>query len=119
VTLLLLLPVGLILLTAKAPSTAFYDSEREEFSAEVEQHSNEYFLLWLLGYVVLVALVGFVLGSAAFGYIFMWRKANVSHLTCAVSAVSVFAFLSVIHLWLGTTYVGGLLQRLDMPWPLN
>jgi TctA family transporter len=119
VTLLLLLPVGVILLTAKASSTAFYDSEREEFSSEVEQHSNEYFLLWLLGYVVLVALVGFVLGSAAFVYIFMWRKANVSHLTCTVGAVSVFAFLSAINLWLGTTYVGGLLQRLDLPWPLN
>ena len=78
VTLLLLAPLGLFLLLAKSPSTAFYDSKREEFSADVEQHSNEYFLLWLLGYVGIIALVGFTLGSAAFVYVFMWRKAQVS-----------------------------------------
>lgn len=114
-TLLLLLPVCLILLTAKAPSTAFYESEREEFSAEVEQHSNEYFLLWLIGYVGVIALIGFALGSAVFVYVFMWRKAQVSALTCVVSAACVFALLIGLSFWLGITYVDGLLQTLDLP----
>lgn len=114
-TLLLLLPVCLILLTAKAPSTAFYESEREEFSAEVEQHSNEYFLLWLIGYVGVIALIGFALGSAVFVYVFMWRKAQVSALTCVVSAGCVFALLIGLSFWLGITYVDGLLQTLDLP----
>ena len=65
VTLLLLAPLGYILLTAKSPNTAFYEMEKEEFSEGVEEHSNEYFLLWLLGYVGIIALLGFVLGSAA------------------------------------------------------
>jgi putative tricarboxylic transport membrane protein len=119
VTLLLLAGVGGVLLTAKAPNTAFYELEREEFSAEVEQHSNEYFLLWLLGYIGAIALVGFTLGSAAFVYAFMWRKAKVSHLTCLLSAGSVFALLAGLNFWLGISYVDGLLQTLDLPWPLN
>jgi hypothetical protein len=119
VTLLLLVPLGIVLLVAKSPSTAFYESEREEFSADVEQHSNEYFLLWLLGYVGIIALVGFVLGSAAFVYVFMWRKAQASHFACLLGAGSVFALLAGLNFWLGITYVDGLLQTWDLPWPLN
>jgi putative tricarboxylic transport membrane protein len=119
VTLLLLVPLGLVLLIAKSPSTAFYESEREEFSADVEQHSNEYFLLWLIGYVGIIALIGFALGSAVFVYVFMWRKAQVSLLTCVLSAGCVFALLQGLNFWLGITYVDGLLQTLDLPWPLN
>jgi hypothetical protein len=119
VTLLLLAPVGYVLLVAKSPNTAFFELEREEFSEGVEQHSNEYFLLWLLGYVGIIALAGFALGSAAFVYVFMWRRAQVSHLTCALSAGSVFALLAGLNFWLGITYVDGFLQTLDLPWPLN
>ena len=119
VTLLLLAPVGYVLLTAKGPSTAFYESEREEFSVGVEQRSNEYFMLWLLGYVAAVALLGFVLGSTAFVYVFMSRKANVSVLACALGAASVFVFFTGLRFWLGINYVGGLLQTLDLPWPLS
>jgi putative tricarboxylic transport membrane protein len=119
VTLLLLAPVGFLLLTLKSPSTVFYESEREEFSENVEQHSNEYFLLWLMGYVALVALLGFAPGSAAFVYVFMWRKSDVGQLACLISASAVFAVLTGINLWLGISYVDGLLQTLDLPWPLN
>jgi hypothetical protein len=119
VTLLLLAPIGYILLSAKSPNTAFFELEREEFSEGVEQHSNEYFLLWLLGYVGIIALVGFTLGSAAFVYVFMWRKAQVSPLTRVLSAACVFALLAGLNFWLGITYVDGLLQTLDLPWPLN
>lgn len=119
VTLLLLAPLGFILLLAKSPNTAFYDSEREEFSKEVEQHSNEYFMLWLLGYVGIIALAGFALGSAAFVYVFMWRKARASHRACAIGAGTVLALLAGLRLWLGINYVEGLLQTLDLPWPLN
>ncbi len=84
VTLLLLAPARLGLADRESrPAPRFTSSEREEFSADVEQHSNEYFLLWLIGYVGMIALIGFALGSAAFVYVFMWRKAQVSHLTCA------------------------------------
>jgi TctA family transporter len=118
-TLILLAPVGYILLTSKVPNTAFFDSERDEFDADVEQHGNEYFMLWLLGYIGLIALLGFELGSSAFVYIFMWRKAQVGHLTCALYAGFVFAFLALLNLWLDIHYVDGLLQTLDLPWPLN
>jgi putative tricarboxylic transport membrane protein len=119
VTLLLLVPLGYILLTAKAPNTAFFELEREEFSEGVEEHSNEYFMLWLLGYVGIIALLGFALGSAVFVYVFMWRKASVSHLACALSAGSVFALLAGLNYWLGISYVDGFLQSFDLPWPLN
>lgn len=119
VTLLLLAPLGCILLLAKSPNTAFYDSEREEFSQEVEQHSNEYFMLWLLGYVGIISLAGFALGSAAFVYVFMWRKAQATHRACAIGAGTVLALLAGLRLWLGINYVEGLLQTLDLPWPLN
>ena len=118
-TLLLLAPLGGILLLAKSPNTAFYDSEREEFSQDVEQHSNEYFMLWLFGYVGIITLIGFALGSAVFVYVFMWRKAQASHRACAIGAGAVFAFLAGLRFWLGITYIDGLLQALDLPWPLN
>ena len=119
VTLLLLVPLGYILLTAKSPNTAFFELEREEFSEGVEEHSNEYFMLWLLGYVGIIALLGFALGSAVFVYVFMWRKASVSHLACALSAAAVFALLAGLNYWLGISYVDGLLQSFELPWPLN
>ena len=118
-TLLLLAPVGFLLLSSKSPNTVFYDSEREEFSEGIEQDSNEYFMLWLVGYVGVISLLGFTLGSAAFVYVFMWRKAQASHLTCAISAGSVFVLLAGLNFWLGITYVAGFLQTLDLPWPLN
>ena len=58
-TLLLMLPLGLTMLLARAPSTAFFEGEREEFSDEVERHSNEHYLLVLAGYVAAVMLAGF------------------------------------------------------------
>ena len=119
VTLLLLVPLGYILLTVKSPNTAFFELEREEFSEGVEEHSNEYFMLWLLGYVGIIALLGFALGSAVFVYVFMWRKASVSHLACALSAAAVFALLAGLNYWLGISYVDGLLQSFELPWPLN
>lgn len=120
VTLALLVPLGVIMLAARAPNTAFYEGEREEFSDQVESHSNEYYLAVLLGYVGAIMLAGFVLGSVAFVYWFLRAKARQSHRHCLIGALSVFAFLAGLSWWLNTPYVDGLLQAyFDPPWPFN
>ena len=119
-TLLLLLPIGLTMLLSRAPNTAFYEGEREEFSDEVERHSNEHFLLVLTGYVGAIMLAGFMIASVAFTFAFLRWKAHASNLTCLIGSGGVFAFLAGLSWWLNTPYVDGLLQMyLDPPWPLN
>lgn len=120
ITLILLTPVGLALLFARAPNTAFYEGEREEFSEEVEQHSNEHYLLILLGYTLAIIVAGFMIASIAFVYVFLRWKGRASHRACLAGAGSVFAFLAGLSWMLDTPYVDGLLQMyFDPPWPLN
>lgn len=118
--LILLIPLGWAMVMIREPSTVFYDSEREEFGADVDVRSNEYYLGWLAAYVAGVAAAGFVLASIVFVYVFLILRARQSHVVAALSALTVFALLVAVSFSLGTNYVDGLLQTyFEPPWPFN
>ncbi len=118
-SLVFLIPLGIEMLRSKKPSTVFYDSERDEFGAGVERHSNEHYLGWLLGLMGVAALIGFVLAVATFIYAFMRIKARSPHWACALGAVVLVMLLGVLSHFLTLVYPEGLLQNfVTLPWPL-
>ena len=117
-TLALLVPLAYLMLRTTVPSTLFYDSELEEFSGGIEKHSNEHYMLWLGGYLLLIALVGFAFGSTAFVYIFLRQKAGRSYGYAAMGAGSILLLLAIAAYFLNASYIDGLLQNyVPMPWP--
>jgi len=121
-TLLFLVPVGLQLVAGKQPATVFYDSEREEFNEHIEYRSSEYYLLWLLGMLGVSALLGFVIGVAAFIYAFIFKKAEWGHRNSALCAGTFVLFLGALSHFMTLDYPAGVLQtvfEIDLPWPLQ
>ncbi len=121
-SLVFLIPIGIQLVVGKRPATVFYDSERETFSEHMEYRSSEYYLLWLLGMLGISALFGFVIGVAAFIYIFILKKAEWGHRNCAISAGAFVLFLGALSHFLTLEYPAGVLQsvfQIDLPWPLQ
>ena len=114
-----LIPLGFEMLRSKKPGTVFYDSERDEFGAGVERHSNEHYLGWLLGLMGVAALIGFSLAVATFIYTFMRVKAGSPHWACALGAAVLLMMLGVLSHFLTLVYPEGLLQNfVTLPWPL-
>ena len=114
-----LIPLGFEMLRSKKPGTVFYDSERGEFGAGVERHSNEHYLGWLLGLMGVAALIGFSLAVATFIYTFMRVKARSPHWACAAGAAVLLMMLGVLSHFLTLVYPEGLLQNfVTLPWPL-
>jgi putative tricarboxylic transport membrane protein len=121
-SLVFLIPMGVQLLIRKSPGTVFYDSEREAIGEHMEYRSSEHYLLWLLGMLGVSALFGFVIGVAAFIYIFVRVKARWGHLGSAICAVAFVVFLGALSHFLTLEYPQGLLQtwlEVDLPWPLQ
>lgn len=121
-SLVFLIPMGIQLVGGKRPATVFYDSEHEAFSEHIEYRSNEYYLLWLLGMLGVSALFGFVIGIAAFIYIFIFKKAEWGHRNCAISAGAFVLFLGALSHFLTLEYPPGVLQsvfQINLPWPLQ
>lgn len=117
-TLVFLAPLGLVMWRARTASTALYDSEREEFSGEVEKHSNEHYLVWLAAYFLSIVLVGFVFGSAAFVFIFLYVRARRTLSKSLIGAGAIVISLALVAYFLGSNYVEGVLQDYaPMPWP--
>ncbi len=117
-----LLPAGAIMIFTRQPATIFYDSEREVFSDFVDARSNEYYLLWLLGMLGISALFGFVIGVAAYIYLFVLTKARIGHLYSVTCAGAFVLFLGILSHSLTLEYPAGLLQTaygVNLPWPLQ
>ncbi len=111
-TLLLMLPVGLQMFFSKKPHTVFYDSEREEFDDEVDPHSTEYYLLWIIGMLAVSALVGFVGGVLVFLYVFLRRFAQLPHWGCALTTGLAIGVLETLAYFLNLEYPQGILQTM-------
>jgi TctA family transporter len=118
--LVFMIPLGIEMYRTRSASTVFYDSEREEVDQSVEHRSNEYYLLWLLGMLGVSALAGFVLGIGSFIYVFIRRKAGLSHLACAISAAAFILLLGALSHFMTLRYPEGILQDyVTLPWPLQ
>ena len=104
----------------KGAAAVFYDSEREEVDRAVEARSNEYYLLWLVGMLVISALVGFVLGVGAFIYLFVRSKGGLSRFASVLSAGAFILLLGLLSHFMTLMYPEGLLQSyVTLPWPLQ
>lgn len=115
-----MIPLGIEMYRTRHASPVFYDSERDEVDQSVEHRSNEHYLLWLLGMLGVSALVGFVLGIGSFIYLFIRRKAGMSHVGCAVSAAAFILLLGALSHFMTLRYPEGLLQDyVTLPWPLQ
>ena len=69
-----------------------------------------------------LAVVGFVLGIAAFIFLFLWRLARVTPPYALLGAAAFVLFLGVLSDQLTLRYPQGLLQSaagIELPWPLQ
>ena len=121
-TLVFMVPLALQMFFLKRPHSIFYDSEREEFSEHITYRSSEHYLGWLLLMLAVSALVGFVIGIAAYTYIFLRVKGGVRHLYCALNSFAFICLLGTIQHLMTLEYPRGVLQwyfRVNLPWPLQ
>lgn len=118
--LVFMIPLGIALFRTAAPANVFYDSEREAFGADIERHSAEHYMLWLIAMLGVAALAGFVIGIAVFIYAFMRVKAHCAHWACALGATIFVLLLGLLSDKLALLYPEGLLQSyMTLPWPLQ
>jgi hypothetical protein len=109
-TLLLLIPTGLQMAFKIVPHNVFYDSEKGVFDDGVERHSNEYYLLWILGMIGVSLVVGFQIGIVIFLYAFLWKKAELPHWACALWAVVLLTILGTLAHFMNLEYPMGVIQ---------
>ena len=118
--LLFMIPLSIEMWRTKGAAAVFYDSEREEVDRAVEARSNEYYLLWLVGMLVISALVGFVLGVGIFIYLFVRLKGGLSRFASVLSAGAFILLLGLLSHFMTLMYPEGLLQSyVTLPWPLQ
>ncbi|GGG28719.1 hypothetical protein GCM10010964_15800 [Caldovatus sediminis] len=98
-----------------AAGTANFDSE-----AEARDWGPWPFLLWIIGFVGLVALIGFFLALVAFFLGFLRVVARCGWLQTAVLTAAAAGSILLLAHALSLIFPGGLLQELyDLPWPLR
>jgi hypothetical protein len=98
----------------------FYDGDHDTENRAEDSRSSEYYLLWLTGMLVVSALVGFVLGSAAFIYAFLRVHARSTHVVCLAYTATFVLLLGAMSHFLVLYYPQGLLQDyVTLPWPLQ
>ncbi|MEQ8193043.1 MAG: tripartite tricarboxylate transporter permease, partial [Rhodospirillales bacterium] len=115
-----MLPLLVIMLTKKSPTTAFHDEERGDYGIDIESKSAEHYLIWLLAMLGGSAIFGFVIGVAGFIYAFVKIKAEFTHFYSAVCAVAFVTFLGTLSHFLTLRYPEGVLQQfIELPWPLQ
>jgi hypothetical protein len=118
--LVVMIPMGIQMYSTRKAASVFYDAERQEINEAVERHSNEYYLMWLLGMLGVSALIGFVGGIGAFIYAFVRLKARLSHFAAAISAVVFILLLGTLSHFMTLQYPEGILQSyVTLPWPFQ
>ncbi|MDA0655110.1 MAG: tripartite tricarboxylate transporter permease [Proteobacteria bacterium] len=121
-TLVFMVPLALQMFFLKRPHSIFYDSEREEFSEHITYRTSEHYMGWLLLMLGVSALVGFVIGIAAYTYIFLRVKGGVRHAYCALNSFAFICLLGTIQHLMTLEYPRGVLQwyfKVNLPWPLQ
>ncbi len=117
-----MVPMVLRMALVRAPGPMFYDEERLASDAEVPSRSAEFFLLLMLGMLALAGVAGFVLGTAGFIFLFLWRLGRVKAWQAAAGAAGFVLLLGVLSHELTLRYPLGLLQSelgVRLPWPLQ
>lgn len=120
--LIFMVPVLIQLVVGQSPATVFFDDEHRPASKDMEMRSSEHYLLLLLGMLLGSAVVGFVLGSGIFIFLFLLLKARLNAVKSGLGAFAFILVLGIISHKLTLVYPQGLLQTflgVDLPWPLQ
>ena len=104
--LLLVLPLLYQQLLATEPRTALCDRETNTETV----HSEWYYLLWIIGMLVFMSIVGYPLGAMFFIWHFVHVKVGKNHLRNGLLGLSAFVFLGILSGALTLEYPPGLLQ---------
>jgi TctA family transporter len=108
------------MIRTRAPAAVYFDADKSTSGRSPDYRSNEYYLMWLAGMLAVSALVGFVLGIAAFIYVFLRWRARISHLACAISTALFVLLLGTLSHFMVLSYPEGILQDVvTLPWPLQ
>lgn len=111
--LIMLVPLLVMLATSKTASGVLHDGEL----VKLDRFGDYHYLLWILGFLGGIGLVGFPIGCAVFIYTFITVKVGVSHRRNAIMGLSATVFLGIMSELLTLQYPPGLLQAfIDMPW---
>ncbi|MEQ9815432.1 MAG: tripartite tricarboxylate transporter permease [Azospirillaceae bacterium] len=117
ITVLLLLPVLLQQLLLRHPHTAFADMDAGHAA---DARSIPHYLLWILGLLGSIAVLGFPIGMTAFILAFTTVKGGVHLIRNGAITAAAFLALSGLSAALTLRYPPGLLQRVvEMPWWLG
>jgi TctA family transporter len=114
----LALTVPLIVLSARAKTASgiLHDGER----GLATDYSDYHYLLWILGMLALVGLIGFAFGCALFIFLFMQKKVGNHPVKHGAMGVSGVVFLGLMSYFLTLRYPEGLVQQfIEMPWWLG
>ena len=117
-----LAPLGISMLLRREPGATFFDAEHGSEVEEDAGRSAEFFLALIVGMLLLCGLVGFVLGIAAFIFLFLWRLGKAKPVYAFLGAAAFVLLLGVLSDQLTLRYPKGLLQTeagIDLPWPLQ
>ena len=110
--------VGCGLLFRRRAHVVFYDHERDGGEDAEKRLGEVHYIGWLVGLLLGAAVIGFVFSVAAFLFLFLRIKANVSYAGCAFGALVFVALLAVLGYFLALEYPLGILQDyVPMPWP--
>jgi hypothetical protein len=108
--------VGIIFRGSRASAVVF-DTEAE---ATPGMASMGHYFAWLAGLLAASALLGFVIGLAAFFAVFLHFKARAPAGRNAILTASAVLFLAAMSYLFVLDFPRGLLQQLvEMPWPLR
>ena len=100
-------------ITASKTSPHFADGELNNKS----EKGQYYFFFWMLGFLALVALLGFVPAAVVFVFVFTTIYADRNWARNLTIAGTLALVLIAFVFWLGATYPHGLLQQfVPMPW---
>jgi putative tricarboxylic transport membrane protein len=120
-----MLPFALYLLymtwTNRTDSNVNYDHEVEgEHVGQEGVPGLWHYIIWLAGYLVTVALVGFWLAIIGFFIVFLRVKSDASWLRIGIMTICGVGFITGLSWIMLLNFPGGLLQYyFDLPWPLR
>jgi putative tricarboxylic transport membrane protein len=111
--------VGWVLLNQLRSRTTL-DLTDEEAAGPDTIHGNAYFLLWLLGFLGAVALIGFPIAATGFIFVLSSIQTTVSKWISAAVAIGVLALLLTLSYFLVLDYPNGVIENfMELPWWLG
>ncbi|MBM9595476.1 tripartite tricarboxylate transporter permease [Roseitranquillus sediminis] len=114
---LITLAILLMVLRTQAMQRTVGPALQDDEGQDEYARGNLHYLIWLVGFLCLVGLVGFPLGAAAFVIVFTRAKTDAPFWLTAALAIFSTGVLLTLSYFLILDYPNGLIDRfIDLPW---